>query len=473
VNDGTDDTYRAAAEDGEVELITATRRVRGTEASNVGAGRRIRLGPDEVVLEDWETDRAVLVGLVTSSTDVDDAELSLRELAALAETAGAEPVAEHLQVRDAPNPATYVGSGKVEEIAADAELHDATLIVFDDELSPAQQRNLEKAFRGRRVLDRTQLILDIFAQHATTREGKVQVELAQLRYRLPRLRGRGALLNRLGAGIGTRGPGETVLEIDRRRIQERLGRLGRELASLDRTRRTKRKSRREGALPSISLVGYTNAGKSTLLNRLTAADVLVENKLFSTLDTTVRRCSFPGGREVLLSDTVGFVRKLPHELVRAFHSTLEESAEADLLLHVVDASAADPIGQVAVVRQVLTEVGAVDVPELVVWNKADRVALDVVNRLCQREAGSVAVSAVTGIGVDGLIRRISECLDAGTVVVELVVPFARGDVVAKLHRSADVLSERHGEGGTTMLVRVPEHDLVRYEEFRVGSVTDV
>lgn len=439
------------------------------EQTTVGAGRRLRLGPDEVVREDWETDRAILVGLARAGAEVETEEESLLELAALAETAGAEPVATHLQVRNGPDPATYVGRGKVEEIRQDGEIHDATLIVFDDELTPAQQRNLETAFGGRRVLDRTQLILDIFAQHATTREGKVQVELAQLRYRLPRLRGRGALLSRLGGGIGTRGPGETILEVDRRRILEKVSRLKRELASMDVTRRTKRKGRRKSGLPSVSLVGYTNAGKSTILNRLTDAGALVEDKLFSTLDTTVRRADLGGGRAVLLSDTVGFVRKLPHELVRAFHSTLEEGTEADLLLHVVDAGSADPEGQVEVVRKVLTEVGAGDVPEVVVWNKVDLADRSDVGRLLVRYPGSVAVSGATGEGMDRLLAAVVAALDAGASELTLLVPYERGDVVSALHSAGEVLEEAHGSTGTRLRVRLSNENAGRFSSYSVNG----
>lgn len=438
-----------------------------TDTTTVGAGRRLQLGPDEVVLEDFETHRAILVGLAASKSDEGAASESLNELEALAATAGAETVATHLQVLDSPRPSTYVGKGKLEELTAEALEYDATLIIFDDELSPAQLRNLEQAFGGRRVLDRTQLILDIFSQHATTREGKVQVELAQLRYRLPRLRGRGAYLSRLAGGIGTRGPGETVLEVDRRRIQERLARLSKELASLDRTRRTKRKGRRGSGIPAISLVGYTNAGKSTLLNRLTDAEVLVQDQLFSTLDTTVRKFELPGGREALLSDTVGFVRKLPHELVRAFHSTLEEVAEADLILHVVDASAEDPAGQVAVVRSVLHDVGAADVPELVVWNKTDRIDAGAISRLGRREPGSVAVSARAGIGIEGLRKAIVDALGRETKIVDLLVPYERGDLVSSLHDTADIVDEVHTGEGVRLQVRAGPDIIGRLDEFIV------
>lgn len=439
------------------------------DATAVGAGRRIQLGPDEVVLEDFETHRAILAGLASSKSELSPSEESLRELRSLAATVGAATVSTHLQVRDAPDPATYVGSGKVAEIAREALAHDATLIVFDDELSPAQLRNLEEAFGGRRVLDRTQLILDIFAANATTREGRVQVEVAQLRYRLPRLRGRGAYLSRLGGGIGTRGPGETVLEVDRRRIQERLARLGRELESLDRTRRTQRKGRRRGSRPVVALVGYTNAGKSTILNALSGSDTLVRNRLFSTLDTTVRRVSLPGGRTILVGDTVGFVRKLPHELVRAFHSTLEEIAEADLVVQVVDASTADPFEHLRVVRSVLHDIGASGLPSLVVWNKADRVDATVMKRLLDREDGSVATAAAEGDGMDELVVGISDALDRNSRLVEMFVPYARGDVLSGLHADAEVVDESALETGVQVTARVRPDAAARYAQFLTGG----
>lgn len=436
---------------------------------SAGAGRRVQLGPDQIVRTEWETDRAILVGLARDHGRVATEEESLDELSALAETAGAETVERFLQVREAPHAATYVGRGKVEEIRAAADLHDATLVVFDDELSPAQQRNLEEALGGRRVLDRTQLILDIFAMHATTAEGKVQTELAQLRYRLPRLRGRGAYLSRLGAGIGTRGPGETVLEVDRRRIGERIKRLSGQLAELDRTRLTKRKGRRGSGLAQWALVGYTNAGKSTLLNQLTDAGVLVEDKLFSTLDTTVRRLELPGARRVLLSDTVGLVAKLPHDLVRAFHSTLEEVAEADLVVHVVDASGADPMGHVAVTREVLREVDAHDVAEIVVWNKIDRTDPATVSRLLAQVPGSVAVSAVTGEGVDKFLEAAWARQNAAHPVLDLVVPYAEAGVLARLRTVGDVLAEEHDAAGSRVRVRLDPAEAERWRRFEAAS----
>src|SRR5215467_5017745 len=346
--------------------------------------------------------RALLVG----TTD----EESLEELALLADTAGAEPVVRELQRRQTPDPATYIGTGKADELRAISDALDIDVVIFDDELSPAQQRNLEKLFAVDDV-DRVALILDIFAQHASSQEGAVQVELAQLRYRLPRLRGRGTELSQQGGGIGTRGPGETQLEVDRRRLLRRIQRLERDIKELGANRATQRKARRRRAIPTIALVGYTNAGKSTLLNRLTDAGVLVENQLFSTLDPTTRRLRLPGGETVLLSDTVGFVRRLPHQLVDAFRSTLEEVVDADLLLHVVDLGAPDAEGRIAAVEAVLREIDAGDVPVLHVWNKADLVDQEVVEEQV-RTHDSVAISAATGEGIDGLLHTVGDRLRA-------------------------------------------------------------
>ncbi len=325
----------------------------------------------------------------------------MAELALLTDTAGADPIEQVLQQRATPDPATYIGRGKVAEVLELAEALDIDVVVFDDELSPAQQRNLEKAL-GRDVVDRVALILDIFAQHATSGEGMVQVELAQLRYLLPRLHGRGKEMSRLGGGIGTRGPGETQLEVDRRRILRRVAKLERDLVQLGRTRSTQRKSRRRSALMSVALVGYTNAGKSTLLNALTTATVLVEDRLFSTVDPTTRRMRLIGGETILISDTVGFVRKLPHQLVEAFRSTLEEVAGVDLIVHVVDASALDPDSHIAAVHAVLDDIEARDIPELIVWNKMDLAESAEVVRRLHAHPGSVAVSAMTGEGIAAL-----------------------------------------------------------------------
>ncbi|MDQ3573808.1 MAG: GTPase HflX, partial [Actinomycetota bacterium] len=335
-------------------------------------------------------------------------------------------------------------------------------VVFDDELSPAQQRNLEKIL-GRTAIDRTAVILDIFAQNAHTLEGKAQVELALLRYRLPRLRGRGTSLSQQAGGIGTRGPGETQLEVDRRRLVRRMTRLEVELGELTKNRRVQRKARQRGRLRSVSLVGYTNAGKSTLLNRLTDAEVLVEDRLFATLDPRTRRLQLPGGEAVLASDTVGFVRKLPHQLVEAFRSTLEVVKESDLLVHVVDSAAPDPEQQVDAVRSVLAEIGAGDVPELLAFNKAD--ATDEAKRLAGDHPGSVTVSAATGMGVDNLVAVVGDRLRLTDRVVELVVPFARGDVVAAVHREGDVLVEQHEEGSTRLRARLDGAGAARFSEF--------
>jgi GTP-binding protein HflX len=417
--------------------------------------------------------RALLVGTGIGMRGAEAAEDSLDELARLVDTAGAEPVELVLQRRDRPDPATYIGSGKAKELQELAQALDVDLVVFDDELMPAQQRNLEKLFSCD-VVDRVALILDIFAQHAHSQEGMVQVELAQLRYRLPRLRGRGTKLSQQRAGggargglVGNRGPGETQLEVDRRRILERVRKLEKDLERLARTRTTQRKARQRRELGTLALVGYTNAGKSTLLNRLTHAHVLVEDRLFSTLDTTTRRLPLPGGEVVLLSDTVGFVRRLPHQLVEAFHSTLEEVVDADLLVHVVDGSAYDADEQIEAVHDVLREIGADAVPELVVVNKTDIADPRQVQHLLDAHAGAVAVSAGAGEGVEALLDRLAARLRALVPIVELEVPYDRGDVVAALHRDGEVLVEVHGEGGTRVRARLPRVDVARFREFVV------
>jgi GTP-binding protein HflX len=419
--------------------------------------------------------RALLVGTGIGTRDAEEAEESLDELARLVDTAGAEPVELVLQRRDRPDPATYIGSGKAKELQELAQALDVDLVVFDDELTPAQQRNLEQLFSCD-VVDRVALILDIFAQHAHSQEGMVQVELAQLRYRLPRLRGRGTQLSQQGAGggargglVGTRGPGETQLEVDRRRILERVRRLEKDLERLAKRRATQRKARQRREVTTLALVGYTNAGKSTLLNLLTRSEVLVEDRLFSTLDPSTRRLRLPGGEIVLLSDTVGFVRRLPHQLVEAFRSTLEEVVDADLLVHVVDASSGDAEDQITAVHDVLEEIGAGAVPELVVVNKidlADRVA---VKSLLEAHRGAVAVSAATGEGVGGLLDAIGARLRALVPIVELEVPYDRGDVVAALHREGEVLVEVHDDRGTRVRARLPHVDVARFAEFVVDN----
>jgi GTP-binding protein HflX len=398
--------------------------------------------------------RALLVGMVRDTGSAAEGDRSLAELELLTDTAGSDPVEAVLVRRDRPDPATFIGKGKLSELVAESHMLDVDVVVFDNELTPAQQRNLQQAFQCD-VVDRVALILDIFAQHAHTHEGRLQVELAQHRYRLPRLRGKGIELSRLGAGIGTRGPGETKLETDRRRILERVSKIERELKDAARSRDTRAKSRKRSGLPVVSIVGYTNAGKSTLFNRLTDADVLVEDRLFATLGSTVRRLDLPDGHRALMSDTVGFVRRLPHELVEAFRSTLDEAADADLLVHVVDASDPDPDGQIAAVREVLTEIDATDIPEILVFNKIDIAEPAVVGRLLTVFGGSVAVSALTGEHIEAVAAAIVDGLDAVTVTVDLLIPYERGDLVASLHDTGEVLDEHHVVAGTEITARLP------------------
>ncbi len=382
------------------------------------------------------------------------AEASLDELSLLVDTAGADTVARLCQRRASPDPATLVGTGKVREIFAAAESVDCDTVVFDNELSPAQQFNLERLL-GRTAIDRTAVILDVFAQNASTPEGKAQVELAQLRYRLPRLRGAGGRLSQQAGGIGARGPGETQLETDRRKLERRIHKLEGDLVRIARRRRTQSKSRRRIRNRSVTLVGYTNAGKSSLLNRLTSAGVVVADGLFSTLDPTTRRLALPGGETVLLSDTVGFVRKLPHPLVEAFKTTLDVVRDADLLVHVVDSAGPDPRAAMDAVREVLAEIGAADVPELVAFNKSDLlVGVDSAARGGLRERRGVAVSARTGAGVAELVDAIGRRLRLGTQTVELMVPWHRGDVLASVHREGQVLTSTATEHGQLVRVRL-------------------
>jgi GTP-binding protein HflX len=416
------------------------------------------------LIERDRRETVVLVGVAIPPVSVTDAEASLEELAALADTAGADEAERVLQRRHEPDAATFVGKGKAEELRDLSNQVDADTVIFDDELTPAQSRNLEKIL-GRTAIDRTALILDIFAQHAHTQEGKAQVELAQLRYRLPRLRGRGITLSQQAGRIGTRGPGETQLEVDRRRLVRRVTKLESDLEELTKNRRTQRKARARSRLPTVAIVGYTNAGKSTLLNRLTDAGVLVQDRLFATVDPTTRRLELPGGERVLVTDTVGFVRKLPHQLVQAFRSTLDEVAEADLLIHVVDASAPDPPAHMEAVRRVLRDIGADDVPELLAFNKADQADPDSARRILQGHPGSVLLSAATGEGVDRLLAAVGDRLRAMTHVVELVVPYDRGDVVAAVHRQGEVVSECHDADGTRLWARIRPEDLSRFNEF--------
>ena len=411
-------------------------------------------------------EKIVLVGVTIPPETDDETQQHLDELALLVDTAGADEAARVVQRRDHPDPATFVGKGKAQELRTISESVDADTVVFDDELSPAQSRNLEKIL-GRTAIDRTAVILDIFAQNARTPEGKAQVELAQIRYRLPRLRGRGLQLSQQAGGIGTRGPGETQLEVDRRRLIRRMNRLESDLRRLTGQRRLQRKARAESRLASVSLVGYTNAGKSTLLNTLTDAGVLVEDRVFATLDPRTRRLALPGGESVLLSDTVGFVRKLPHQLVEAFRSTLEVVKEADLLVHVVDSASPDPEAQIEAVRTVLAEIGAGEVPELLAFNKAD--VTTEAKRLADRHPGSVVISALTGEGLEDLLVSIGDRIRAAAKIMDLVVPYERGDVLAALHREGQVLVESHEEGGARLRVRVDDAGAARFSEFAVGG----
>ena len=428
-------------------------------------GRR-RLTATEVDLEVTEQ-TAILVGTGYGMATTEEAEASLEELARLADTAGAEPLAIELQRRPTPDPRLYVGKGKAQEIRELAEALDVDVVIFDDELSPAQQRNLEQLFE-RDVVDRVALILDIFAQHAQSQEGMLQVELAQLRYRLPRLRGRGLQLSQQGGGIGTRGPGETQLEVDRRRIQRRITKLERDLVGLARTRGTQRKSRLRRSLTTVALVGYTNAGKSTLLNRLTHASVMVEDRLFSTLDPTTRRLRLPGGETVLATDTVGFVRRLPHQLVESFRSTLDEVADADFMLHLVDASDSDPVGRIRAVRAVLADIEALSVPELLVFTKTDVADPETVADLLRSHPDSLAVGARTGDGITELVERIGDRLRALATIVELEIPYDRGEVLAALHREGDVLVVVHEEEGTRVRARLPDAVAGRYADLVIA-----
>jgi len=456
----TDDfTAGAAGTDEDLDLADrhALRRVAGlsTELSDV----------TEVEYRQLRLERVVLVGVWTDGT-VTDADNSLIELAALAQTAGSLVLEGLIQRRGRPDAATFIGRGKVDEVRDVVESTGADTVICDGELSPSQLRALESRIKVK-VIDRTALILDIFAQHAKSKEGKAQVELAQLQYFLPRLRGWGEALSRqsggsgrgggAGGGVGLRGPGETKLETDRRRIRTRISRLKREIGAMGTVRQTKRAGRRRNAVPAVAIAGYTNAGKSSLLNRLTGAGVLVEDALFATLDPTTRRTRAADGRVYTLSDTVGFVRHLPHQLVEAFRSTLEEVAEADLLVHVVDGSHPDPAQQVSAVREVLAEVGAEALPELLVVNKADLAGEEMLLRLKRDWPEAVFVSARTGAGLAALREAIEARLPRPAVEVLVQLPYERGDLVARVHQRGEVLAVEHAGAGTVLraLVDVP------------------
>jgi GTPase len=423
--------------------------------------QRIEEGaPREGVAIFRPVEKAVLVALHRGDQTGQDVDASLDELELLVQTAGAEPVGTVVQRRADPDVTTFVGRGKVAELEQLVGALDADAVIFDDELSPAQQRNLEERLQAK-VLDRTIVILDIFAQHATSREGRAQVELAQLTYLLPRLRGWGQALSRQaggrvagGAGIGTRGPGETQLEVDRRKLNRRIQKLRRDLEDFQRTRRVKAKDRERHRIPVVALVGYTNAGKSTLLNRLTGASVLVADMLFATLDTTARRLELPDGRQAVVTDTVGFVRKLPTQLVEAFKSTLEETLRADLLVHVVDASHEESETQIVAVDRVLDEIGAGDMPRLLALNKSDVAEEDSLHRLQRTNPDAVTVSAVTGAGVGELVQRVAGAIPPQRRVVEAVVPYSRTELVALAHRDGEVLKEEHRPDGTYLVANL-------------------
>lgn len=423
----------------------------------------------EVEYRQLRLERVVLVGVWTQGTSL-EAENSLAELAALAETAGSEVLDGLIQRRDAPDSSTYIGSGKVKELRDVVIATGADTVICDGELSPSQLRQLEAQVKVK-VVDRTALILDIFAQHAKSREGKAQVELAQMTYMLPRLRGWGESLSRQaggraagGAGIGGRGPGETKIETDRRRIRDRMAKLRKEIIEMKKSRDTMRQERVKYQVPSVAIAGYTNAGKSSLLNRFTGAGVLVENALFATLDPTVRKTESSDGETYTFVDTVGFVRHLPHQLIEAFKSTLEEVSGSDLILHIVDGSHVDPLGQIDAVREVLDEIGARAIPEIIVINKADIADPDTIDLIRRRESRSMVVSAFTGEGIAELLSRIERELPKRRVSLELLIPYSRGDLLHLVHEFGDVHREVHGEEGTEIEAQVDRNIAERIKE---------
>ena len=408
----------------------------------------------EVEYRQLRLEKVVLIG-VWSEGDFDETQRSLAELAQLAETAGSQVLDVLVQRRDRPDPSTYIGSGKLQELHQIVMSTGADTVICNGELSPSQLSKMEKVVKVK-VIDRTWLILDIFAQHARSREGKAQVSLAQMQYMLPRLRGWGDALSRQSGGIGTRGPGETKLESDRRRIGKTMAKLRREIKGMSKARETQRAARSRSQVPAVAIAGYTNAGKSSLLNRLTSAGVLVENALFATLDPTVRQAKTPSGREFTISDTVGFVRDLPHQLVEAFRSTLEEVAASDLIVHVVDGSDPDPEGQLSAVRKVLADIDAGSIPELVVINKADAADPHVIDRIKLREKNSIAVSALTGQGLDELIVMIEAQLPQALQDIKATIPYERGELLARAYREGTVLSRTDTETGTVIIAKVPK-----------------
>jgi GTP-binding protein HflX len=466
-----DDETFAADSDGEQldrEERAALRRVGGlgTELEDV----------TEVEYRQLRLENVVLIGLYTGNaaagSTLDEAENSLRELAALAETAGAVVLDGLLQRRPHPDPSTYLGRGKVHELADVVAALGADTVIADTELAPSQRRALEDAVKVK-VIDRTAVILDIFSQHAKSREGKAQVELAQLEYLLPRLRGWGESMSRQaggqvggsGQGMGSRGPGETKIELDRRRIHTRMAKLRKQIKGFAPAREAKRANRDRFQVPSVAIAGYTNAGKSSLLNRLTKAGVLVENALFATLDPTVRRSRTPDGRVFTLADTVGFVRNLPHQLVEAFRSTLEEVGGSDVIVHVVDASHPDPAAQLATVRDVIGEVGARELPEIVAFNKSDLVDDDRRLELRGLEPDGVFVSARTGAGIDELIERIADALPSPEVEMTLLVPYDRGEIISRLHVQGRVLATDYRDDGTLVTALVHPARTGELQEF--------
>ena len=418
----------------------ALRRVIGlsTELSDISEAeyRQLRL------------ERVILVGVWTEGS-VKDAENSMEELAALAETAGSTVLDALIQRRDKPDPATFIGSGKVSELKEIVKSTGADTVVCDGELSPSQLRNLEDKVKVK-VVDRTALILDIFAQHAKSKEGKAQVELAQMSYMLPRLRGWGDSLSRQAGGIGGRGPGETKIEVDRRRIRDKMSKLRREIGDMKVARDTKRQERKRNSIPSVAIAGYTNAGKSSLLNRLTNAGVLVQNALFATLDPTVRRSETRDGRTYTLSDTVGFVKHLPHDLIDAFKSTLEEVSGADVIVHVVDGSHADPLGQIKAVRGVIADVGGAKIPEIIALNKADIADPQVIAQVLIQEPDAYLISVHSGVGIEKLIRAIESSLPRPRIEIRTVLPYERGDLVSQIHEHGEILSQEYLPEGTSL-----------------------
>ncbi len=462
--DASDSTQR------ELSDRQALRRVAGlsTELTDISEAeyRKLRL------------ERVILVG-VWREGSAEDARNSMAELAALAKTAGSTVLDALIQRREKADPATYIGSGKVNELKSIVKESGADTVICDGELSPSQLRNLEERVKVK-VVDRSALILDIFAQHAKSKEGKAQVELAQMSYMLPRLRGWGASLSRQaggtgGLGIGSRGPGETKIELDRRRIRDKMAKLRREINAMKVARDTKRQERDRHSIPSVAIAGYTNAGKSSLLNRLTNAGVLVEDALFATLDPTVRRTESKDGRVYTLSDTVGFVKHLPHELIDAFTSTLEEVADADLIVHVVDGSHSDPMSQIRAVREVIAGIGAGKIPEIIAINKSDLADPEVLMQLMRAEPDAYPISIHTGYGVEALKDAIENALPRPKIDLSVLIPYTRGELVNRVHESGELIREEHREEGTFLHARVDEalaHQLSPFRTQNDEELTD-